>query len=312
MDRRSSLTELTEKTKSVLLGGGREEIDKQHKLKKLTARERVETILDQASFIELDKYIERSQVTPGFESKTLAGEGVITGYGTIDGSPVYLFVQDYTVLSGSMSTAQAAKITKIMDMALQNGAPVIGVLDSGGSRIAEGAAAVAAYGSVIRKLNDLSGVVPTVCVTAGPCIGSQAYLASLTDFTIAVEGITAVLLHGEQILSSAMGQQFDVEGIGGAMAQNEKTGVAQFLAADEQDAYAQVRRLLSYLPMNNLDDAPYEGNNDDINRQIPELDEDGSGDAKDLILKMADNADFFEYHAILCAGYCDRICQDER
>ncbi len=302
MDRKSSLTELTEKTKSVLPGGGQEQIDKQHKLKKLTARERVETILDQASFIELDKYIERSQVTPGFESKTLAGEGVITGYGTIDGRPVYLFLQDYTVLGGSMSMAQAAKITKIMDMALQNGSPVIGVLDSGGSRIAEGAAAVAAYGSVIKKLNDLSGVVPTICVTAGPCIGSQAYLASLTDFTIAVEGISAVLLHGEQILSSAMGQKFDIGGLGGAMAQNARTGVAQFLAADEQDAYAQVRRLLSYLPMNNLDEAPYESNNDDINRQIPELNEDGAIGAKDLILKITDNAAFFEYHAYYAPG----------
>ncbi len=297
MDKRSSLTELTEKTKSILLGGGREQVDRQHKLKKLTARERVNTILDQASFIELDKYIERSGATPGFESKTIAGEGVVTGYGTIDGRPVYVFIQDYTVLGGSMSMAQAKKIVKILDMALKNGSPVIGVLDSGGSRISEGAAAAAAYGEVIKKLSDLSGVVPTISVIAGPCIGSQAYLACMTDFTVAVDGISAVLLHGEQIVSSAMGQKFDVQAFGGAMAQNVRTGIAQFFATDETDAYATVHTLLSYLPMNNLDDAPYEANEDDINRHIPELDAEGDVGALDLVSKIADNGVFFEVHS---------------
>jgi acetyl-CoA carboxylase carboxyltransferase component len=285
MDKKSSLTELTEKTKSVLLSGGTEQIDRQHKLKKLTARERVDLILDQASFVELDKYIERSQATPGFESKTSAGEGVITGYGTVDGRPVYVFIQDYTVLSGSMSMAQAEKITKIMDMALKNGSPVIGVLDSGGSRVAEGAAALAAYGKVVKKLNDLSGVVPTIAVTAGPCIGAQAYIACLTDFTISVSGISSVMLHGEQILSSAMGQKFDAEALGGAMAQNET------------QAYATVRALLSYLPMNNLDDAPYEASGDDVNRQIPELDAQEAFSAQEIIAKIADDGVFLEYHA---------------
>ena len=297
MDKKSSLTELTEKTKSVLLGGGTAQIDRQHKLKKLTARERIDLILDQASFVELDKYIERSQATPGFESKTTAGEGVITGYGTIDGRPVYVFLQDYTVLNGSMSMAHAHKITKIMDMALQNGSPVIGVLDSGGARIAEGAAALLAYGEVIRKLNDLSGVVPTFSVVAGPCIGAQAYLACLTDFTVAVDGISSVMLHGEQILSSAMGQTFQSKELGGAMAQNATTGIAQFMAEDEEQAYATLRSLLSYLPMNNLDDAPYETSNDDINRLIPELDADEAVLTRDLILKIADDAAFLEYHA---------------
>jgi acetyl-CoA carboxylase carboxyltransferase component len=297
MDKKSSLTELTEKTKSVLLSGGTEQIDRQHKLKKLTARERVDLILDQASFVELDKYIERSQATPGFESKTSAGEGVITGYGTVDGRPVYVFIQDYTVLSGSMSMAQAEKITKIMDMALKNGSPVIGVLDSGGSRVAEGAAALAAYGKVVKKLNDLSGVVPTIAVTAGPCIGAQAYIACLTDFTISVSGISSVMLHGEQILSSAMGQKFDAEALGGAMAQNSKSGIAQFLAENETQAYATVRALLSYLPMNNLDDAPYEASGDDVNRQIPELDAQEAFSAQEIIAKIADDGVFLEYHA---------------
>jgi acetyl-CoA carboxylase carboxyltransferase component len=227
----------------------------------------------------------------------MAGEGVLTGYGTIDGRPVYVFIQDYTVLCGSMSMAQAKKIVKIMDMALQNGSPVIGVLDSGGSRIAEGAAAAAAYGEVVKKLNDLSGVVPTVSVIAGPCIGAQAYLACLTDFTVSVEGISTVLLHGEQIVSSAMGQKFDVREFGGAMAQNARTGIAQFLAADEAEAYAKVRALLSFLPMNNLDDAPYEASGDDINRPVPELDADGDVGAADLIVKIADDGVFFEVHA---------------
>lgn len=297
MDKESSLTELTEKAKSVLLGGGAEQIDRQHRQNKLTARERVENMLDQASFIELDKYVERSQATPGFESRTAAGEGVITGYGTIDGRPVYVFIQDYTVLGGSMSMAQAKKIVKIMDMALQNGSPVIGVLDSGGSRIAEGAAAGAAYGELAKKLNDLSGVVPTISVVAGPCIGAQAALACLTDFTVAVSGISSVLLHGEQIVSAVMGQKFDVESFGGAKAQNERTGIAQFFAGDEQEAFATVRRLFSYLPMNNLDDAPYEASDDDINRQIPGLDKEEGISTRDMISKIADDGDFLEVHA---------------
>jgi len=297
MDRKGSLNELAEKTKSVLLGGGQDMTDMQHKLKKLTARERVNAILDQASFIELDKYIERSQATPGFESKTATGEGVITGYGTIDGRPVYVFAQDYTILGGSMSMTQAKKIVKILDMALKNGSPAIGVLDSGGARVSEGAAAVSAYGDIIKKLNELSGVVPTVSVIAGPCIGAQAYLAALTDFTVAVEGIATLLLHGEQILSSAMGTNFYTDAFAGALAQNERTGIAQIFAADEMEAYFDVRKLLSYLPMNNLDDAPFDAGADDINRQIPELDTDEVVTAHSLISKIADDSQFFEIHS---------------
>jgi acetyl-CoA carboxylase carboxyltransferase component len=296
MDKKSSLTELADKMNSAQLGGGTEKIEAQHKLGKMTARERVRILLDDASFIELDKFYERSQSTTGFESVTAAGEGVITGYGTVDGRPIYVYAQDYTVLNGSMSCAQAQKIVKIMDMALQNGAPVIGILDSGGARISEGAAAMGAYGALVKKMTDISGVVPTVCVVAGPCIGAAAVIAGLSDFTFAVDKAAVLLMHGQQIVSSSMGEAFKVDNISGAQAMNERTGTAQFFSANENEAYAVVRRLLSYLPSNNLDEAPSQMAEDDLNRQIPELDA-YDLDARDLIIKIADNNDFLEYHA---------------
>lgn len=296
MDKKSSLAELADKTNSAKLGGGKDKIDAQHKLGKMTARERINALLDEASFIELDKFYERSQTTPGFESAKAAGEGVITGYGTADGRPVYVIAQDYTVLNGSMSCAQAQKIVKIMDMALQNGAPVIFVLDSGGARVAEGAAAMGAYGMLVRKLNDLSGVVPTITVIAGQCIGASAIIAGLTDFTFAVQKVSSLLLHGPQIVSSTMGGNFTVEEISGASALNERTGTAQFLSENENQAYDAVRKLLSFLPSNNLDEPPSRMAEDDLNRQIPELDTDDA-DARDMVVKIVDNNEFLEYQA---------------
>ena len=296
MDKKSSLAQLADKTNLAKLGGGQDKIDVQHKQGKMTARERIQSLLDDKSFIELDKFYERSRSTPGFESATASGEGVITGYGSADGRPVYIFAQDYTVLNGSMSVAQAQKIAKIMDMALQNGAPVIGVLDSGGARISEGAAAMGAYGMIVKTLNDLSGVVPTVTVIAGQCIGAAAIIAGLTDFTFAVDKTSSLLLHGPQILSSTIGGNFKAEEISGAKALNERTGIAQFLAENENQAYADVRRLLSFLPSNNLDESPSLMAEDDLNRQIPELDSDDV-DARDLIAKIADSNDFMEYQA---------------
>ena len=302
MDKKSSLAELADRTESGRLGGGEDRIDAQHKLGKMTARERIHALLDDESFIELDKFYEHSRSTPGFESISAAGEGVITGYGTADGRPVYVYAQDYTVLNGSMSCAQAQKIIKIMDMALQNGAPVIGILDSGGARVTEGAAAMGAYGAIVRKLTDLSGVVPTVSVIAGQCIGAAALTAGLTDFTFAVDEVAELLLHGPQVVSSTMGEHFKIKEISGAAAQNERTGTAQFFAENENAAYAAVRRLLSFLPSNNLDEPPSFMTEDDLNRQIPELDAEDV-DARDLISKIADGDDFMEVHA----GYAKEI-----
>ncbi|MEA5003856.1 MAG: carboxyl transferase domain-containing protein [Christensenella sp.] len=291
----SKLEELRTRNADALLGGGEQQILAQHDAGKKTARERIGLLLDQGSFVEIDKFLKRTYTTPGLEAASETGEGVVCGYGTIAELPVFVFAQDYTVLKGSLSSAHASKILKTMDMAVKNGVPVIGVLDSGGARISEGMAAISATAEILKKLSDISGVIPTVSIVAGACIGTAAYIAALTDFTLMIDGISQLALHGPQIYASAMGKEIDAQALFGAKSHNKNTGVAQFMCADEMECMGTVRKLLSYLPSNNLDEAPYEMNTDDLNRQLSFGEE--VPDMKELIRSVADNGDVLAYQA---------------
>lgn len=295
------LEELREKNLDALAGGGQQKVQAQHEAGKKTARERVERLLDAGSFIEIEKFVKRTFSTPGFEAASATGEGVVCGYGTIDERPVFLYAQDYTVLSGSLSAAHAAKILKVMDMAAKNGVPVIGVLDSGGARISEGIAAVESTAAILNKLTELSGVIPTITVVAGPCIGTAAYIAALSDFTLMVEGISAVALHGPQIYGSALGKNIQATQEFGARNHNENTGISQFLCANEEECADTVKTLLSFLPSNNLDEAPYGLDTDDLNRQLPFTGEEGY-DAKAVISAVADHGIILESGAHFAPG----------
>ncbi len=290
------LEELRQKNLDALAGGGQQSVQAQHDAGKKTARERVELLLDAGSFIEIEKFVKRTYATPGFEAASETGEGVVCGYGTIQERPVYLYAQDYTVLSGSLSAAHAAKILKVMDMAAKNGVPVIGVLDSGGARISEGIAAIESTTAILNKLNEISGVIPTIAVVAGPCVGTAAYMAAIADFTFMIDGISATSLHGPQIYGSALGKSVKATAEFGARTHNEQTGLSQFLCANEEECFGAVKQLLGFLPSNNLDEAPYELHTDDLNRQLPFSGEEAY-DPKALLTAIADQGAVLECSA---------------
>lgn len=290
----SKLEELRQKNDAALNAGGKEGIDAQHKAGKKTARERVGMLLDSASFVEIDKFVKRTYATPGFEAVSETGEGVVCGYGTIDERPVFIFAQDYTVLKGSLSAAHATKIIKTLDLAVKNGVPIIGILDSAGARVSEGVAAISSYAAILEKLNQISGVVPTVSVVAGNCVGTAAYIAATTDFCFMIDGISYLALYGSQVYQSTLDMKPDF----GAEKNNKDTGVAQFLCASEDECYSSVRKLLGFLPSNSLDDAPYIMCNDDLNRQLTQFNGESLYTAKEIITAMADNNDVMEYQAL--------------
>lgn len=261
------------------------------------ARRRICGLLDDASFMELERLYEQTAVTRGYECVSAPGEGVVAGFGTVDSRPVYVFAQDPAVLGGSMSSGQADKICRIMDMALRNGAPVLGILDSAGARVSEGAAAMGAYNSVLKKLSELSGVVPTIAIVCGRSIGAAAVLAASADFTVAVEGCT-LLLHSPLVDAAAQGKSDRALGNAEAVCRN---GIAQFHAGNDAAAFALVRKLLAYMPDNNMGDAP-ERPADDGNRLLPELDNEITIDTRDLIKKIADWNDFLEVYSQYAPG----------
>ena len=292
----SRLKELKKKEEAARTAGGPDAAKVQHKAGKKTARERIDALLDAASFVEIDKFVKGGSVSPGREGVAEVGEGVVCGYGAVEGRPVFVFAQDYTVLSGSVSVAHARKILKVIDMAATSGVPVIGILDSGGSRIAEGVAAIDSYAAILKKLNDISGVVPTVCVVAGNCIGTAAYIAASMDFCFTIDKVSTVALHGPQIYKSAFGDEVDVKTAFSAEAANKETGVAQFLAGSEDACYAELKKLLGYLPGNNLEGAPYELGADDLNRKLSGFDD--AYEPKALIQNVTDGGICLEYQAL--------------
>jgi propionyl-CoA carboxylase beta chain len=295
------LKDLQEEAK---LGGGKRRIEDQHAKGKLTARERIEFLLDQGSFNELDQFVVHQCTEFGMDKKKIAGDGVVTGYGTIDGRLVYVFSQDFTVFGGSLGEMFARKVCKLMDLALKTGAPVIGLNDSGGARIQEGVASLAGYGDIFFRNVISSGVVPQISAIMGPCAGGAVYSPALTDFIIMVDKTSHMFITGPDVVKTVLGQDVSFEELGGAMIHNQTSGVCQFIAKDEQHCVELIKKLLSYLPSNYLEDPPAVEPTDDPNRTDPTIahilpdDPDKPYDVKEIMLRVVDNGEFFEIQSL--------------
>lgn len=294
------LNQLQSRRNAIALGGGEEKIKKQHDAKKLTARERILALMDEGSFIEVDAFVTHRCNEFNMANTEAPGEGVVTGYGTVDGRLVYVYAQDFTVIGGSLGEMHAKKICKIMDMALKMGAPVIAMNDSGGARIQEGVNALAGFGDIFYRNTKCSGVIPQISVIMGPCAGGAVYSPALTDFIFMVENTSQMFITGPQVIKTVTGEDVTLEELGGAKSQAEKSGVAHFTSATDEECIAKIKRLLSFLPSNNLEGAPVDAPSDDINRISEKLttivpdDANKAYDVKAVIAEVVDNADFME------------------
>src|SRR5215831_16764935 len=263
---KGKLEELHRLKEEAMLGGGIDRIEAQHKKGKLTARERLDLLLDPDTFNELDMFVTHRSTDFGLEEQKILGDGVVTGYGQIDGRLVYVFSQDFTVFGGSLSEAHAEKICKIMDLAMKNGAPVIGLNDSGGARIQEGVVSLGAYADIFLRNTLASGVIPQISAIMGPCAGGAVYSPAITDFIFMVEGTSHMFVTGPNVLKTVTHEEVTFEDLGGAMIHNATSGVAHFAAPNEAECLRQVRTLLSFVPSNNLDDPPVEISSDPSSR----------------------------------------------
>ena len=294
------LTELQYRRNVIEQGGGDALAKKQHDAGKLTARERISALLDEGSFIELDAFVSHSSTDFGMDAKQTPGEGVVTGYGTVDGRLVFVYSQDYTVMAGSLGQMHSKKICKVLDMAAKMGAPVIAMHDSGGARIHEGVDALAALGEVLTKTVRNSGVVPQISVVLGTCAGGAAQIAGLSDFVFMVDKTSKMFIFGPQVVSAAEGKNISDIELGGSEVHTKKSGLAHFEAKDEKECFGMVKSLLSYLPSNNLEEAPFEITTDEINRVSEGLqtivpdDSSAPFDVKNVISQIADNGAFLE------------------
>ena len=294
------IQELIDKRAEARLGGGEKAIEKQHARGKYTARERIAQLLDEGSFEELDMFVTHRCTNFGQDKKHFLGDGVVTGYGTIDGRLVYVFAQDFTVFGGSLSETMAQKICKVMDLAMKMGAPVIGLNDSGGARIQEGINALAGYAEIFERNILASGVVPQISAILGPCAGGAVYSPALTDFTIMTKGISYMFLTGPTVVKTVTGEDVSQEQLGGASVHSTKSGVTHFAAEDGEEALRIIRQLLSYIPQNNLEETPLQECNDPIDRLADELNTiipdsaKRSYDIYDVIRAIVDNGEFLE------------------
>lgn len=299
MDKIKKLTELRAEAK---LGGGQKRIDSQHKKGKYTARERIEILLDEGSFEEYDMFVTHRCTNFGMEKKKFLSDGIVTGHGTIDGRVVYVFAQDFTVFGGSLSEMFAQKICKVMDQAMKVGAPVIGINDSGGARIQEGVASLAGYAEIFQRNIEASGVIPQLSAVFGPCAGGAVYSPALTDFIIMSDQSSYMFVTGPKVTKSVTGEDISVEDLGGAKVHTEKSGVSHFIVGDEEEGLLLLRKLLTYLPQNNLEDPPLSECNDPIDRMDDRLNDiipENSNkpyDVKEVIYTLVDNEEFLEVH----------------
>ncbi len=295
------LIELREKNEKVKLGGGQKAIDKQHESGKLTARERILKLLDEGSFSEIDAFVEHRCVNFGMEKKIIPGEGVVSGYGTIDGRLVYIYSEDFTVIGGSLGEMHAAKIVKTQEMALKVGAPIIGINDSGGARIQEGVDALSGFGKIFFNNTIASGVIPQISVIMGPCAGGAVYSPAITDFIFMVQNISKMFITGPNVIETVTGEKVSAEKLGGAMTHNSISGVAHFVDNTEEDCIDNIKRLISFLPQNNLETTPTVIVEDNINRIDESLNEiipdnpNKAYDMKQVIYTLSDNREFMEY-----------------
>jgi propionyl-CoA carboxylase beta chain len=297
-----NLQELHRRHEEARLGGGEERVKKQHDAGKLTARERVEELLDPGSFQELDALVVHRCNDFGMESKRIPGDGIVTGHGRIDGRPVCVFAQDFTVFGGSLSETFAAKICKLMDTAMRIGAPVIGLNDSGGARIQEGVVSLAGYADIFLRNTLASGVVPQISVIMGPCAGGAVYSPAITDFTVMVQDSSYMFITGPDVIKTVTHEEVTKEKLGGAMTHNSRSGVAHFAADDDRGALSLVREMLSFMPSNNMEDPPIlstedpDDRADDTLNSIVPPNPNQPYDIKKVIHAVVDEGDFLEVH----------------
>src|SRR5207253_5692334 len=262
MTMREKLEQLERRIAESELGGGADRLKSQHAKGKLSARERLDLLLDDGSFVEFDRFVVHRSDDFGLADQKIYGDGVVTGYGRIDGRLVYVFSQDFTVLGGSLGEGHAQKICKIMDLAVRNGAPVIGLNDSGGARIQEGVLSLGGYAEIFLRNTLASGVVPQISAIMGPCAGGAVYSPALTDFIFMVENTSHMFVTGPDVIKTVTHEDVDKEKLGGARTHNAISGVAHFMAHDDAECLLMIRELMSYLPQNNQDDAPRKATSD--------------------------------------------------
>ncbi len=302
MTDKNPAAELERRRANAKLGGGPDRLERQRRDGKMTARERIDFLLDEGSFEELDPFVRHRCRDFGMDDQVFDGDGFVTGYGYIHGRLVYVFGQDFTVLGGSLSESNALKICKVMDMALKNGAPLIGLNDSGGARIQEGVVSLAGYADIFLRNTLASGVVPQISAILGPCAGGAVYSPALTDFIFMVDGTSHMFVTGPDVIRTVTHEEVSKEDLGGGMTHNATSGVAHFLSSSDQDCLRQIRRLLEFLPQNNRDEVPKHPTDDPSDRMDQELDSvvpDESSqpyDIKDIINRVVDDANFCEVH----------------
>ena len=302
MNREQRLAELRRRREQSLAGGGQERVAKIHARGCLTARERLDLLLDPGSFVEIGTHVTHRSHDFGMEAKRIVGDGVVAGWGTVNGRLIYCFAQDFTVFGGTMSEANAKKICAIMDLAMDNGAPIVGLNDSGGARIQEGVLSLGAYADVFLRNTLASGVVPQISAVMGPCAGGAVYSPAITDFTFMVEGTSHMFVTGPEVIRAVTSEEVSFEELGGAMTHNRKSGVAHFAAKDDADCIRCLKRLLSFLPSNCVEEPPRRPSTDPVDRRDPALGTlvpeapDKPYDMKKLVRSVVDDGDFFEVH----------------
>src|SRR5881296_3565579 len=312
MTMREKLELLQQRRAESQLGGGAERIKTQHEKGKLTARERLDALLDPGTFVELDRFVTHRSVDFGLADEKYLGDGVVTGYGRVEGRLVYVFAQDFTVFGGSLAEAHAQKICKVMDLAVRNGAPIIGLNDSGGARIQEGVVSLGGYADIFLRNVLSSGVVPQISAIMGPCAGGAVYSPAITDFVVMVRDTSYMFVTGPNVVKTVTHEDVTFDELGGADVHAHRSGVAHFEADDEVSCAALLRRLVGFLPSNNLDPAPIVATEDPPDREDPALDEivpDASNkpyDMKEVIRRVVDDEDVLEVHEgwaqnIICA-----------
>jgi len=293
---------LSELERRAELGGGADRLERQHRAGKLTARERMELFFDPGTFEELDKLVTHRCRDFGMEDQIVPGDGVVSGHGLVDGRQVFAFAQDFTVFAGSVSETNAAKIVKVMDLAMKLGAPIVGLNDSGGARIQEGVFSLGGYADIFLRNTLASGVIPQVSAIMGPCAGGAVYSPAITDFTVMVKNTSYMFVTGPDVIKTVTHEEVTKDELGGAMTHNEKSGVAHFAVEDDRECLALIRDLLSFLPSNNLDDPPRPPSADDAEREDAELESlvpaspNQPYDMLDLIHAVADEGHFLEVH----------------
>lgn len=297
----------------ITLGGGEKRIEKQHSSGKMTARERIAYLLDEDSFVELDAFVKHRCTNFDMGKVDAPADGVVTGYGTVDGRLVFVYAQDFTVIGGSLGEMHAAKIVKVQDMALKMGAPIVGFNDSGGARIQEGVDALSGYGKIFFRNTISSGVIPQISVIMGPCAGGAVYSPAITDFIFMTDKTSMMFITGPQVIKSVTGEEVTQEQLGGANTHNKVSGVAHFIDNTEEETIDRIKELLSFLPSNNLEQPPIYGTDDDLNRVEEALNEmvpenpNKPYDMKEVIRTLADEGYFFEvqplYAQNIITGY---------